>query len=219
MPRGPLPNPNARRRNAPTIPDTVLPASGRAGEAPGCPYDLARAGSAWWAWAWSTPQASKWDAGALYVVARRAVLEDELAALALFDADEFSLRDLLSGSDPEAVSRVEWAIGTLKRLASGSTGLMREMRELDNRLGLNPKAMADLRWTVAPVAAGLIRRGALERCPIGSGADASGCRERLMPWREPQLPGEFPTWAIRWRIGSRSGARSRTASWSASRSC
>jgi hypothetical protein len=26
---------------------------------------------------------------------------------------------------------------------------MREMRELDNRLGLNPKAMADLRWSIS----------------------------------------------------------------------
>jgi hypothetical protein len=149
MPRGPLPNPQARRRNTPTIAGTVLPAAGRDGDAPECPYDLARAGSAWWAWAWATPQAAKWDQGTLYVVARRAVLEDELAALAFFDADEFSLRDLLAEADEEAVRRVEWAIGTLKRLATGSTALMREMRELDNRLGLNPKAMADLRWSVA----------------------------------------------------------------------
>jgi hypothetical protein len=116
---------------------------------------LADAGARWWAWAWRTPQATKWDAGALYFVARRAVLEDHAAALDF--ADELDWSDLFSVGDDEARQRVEWALSLLKRSATGELALMKEMRELDNRLGLNPKAMADLRWSVeaadAPAAA------------------------------------------------------------------
>src|SRR5689334_856280 len=109
---GPLPNPQARRRNAPTISSTDLPREGRRGAAPKCPYPLGDAGRAWWAWAWALPQATRWDVGSLYFVARRASLED-------LNAEEFK------------------------------APVQKEMRELDNRLGLNPKAMADLRWRVA----------------------------------------------------------------------
>jgi hypothetical protein len=147
MPRGPLPKADARRRNEPTIPGTVLPAAGRKGAAPGCPFDLGGAGSRWWAWAWATPQATKWDAGSLYFVARRALLEDHAAALDFAD-DALEIRDLFAEGDDEARRRVEWALGLLKRSATGEVALMKEMRELDNRLGLNPKAMADLRWSI-----------------------------------------------------------------------
>lgn len=145
---GPLPNAQKRRRNAPTIASTMLPAEGRKGRAPTVPkaYKLRAAGTAWWRWAWRLPQATKWDSGALYVVARRAQLEDELAALDFHDGVD--LEDLLAGADQDAIKRVEWALSTLKRTASGSTALMKEMREIDNRLGLNPKAMADLRWSI-----------------------------------------------------------------------
>lgn len=148
MARGPLPNPNARRRNAPTIPTTQLPAGGRKGPAPDPPatYALRDAGRAWWSWAWSLPQAAAWDAGVLYVVARRAQLEDELAALDFGDLLE--LDDLLAGADEDAIRRVEWALSTLKKSATGSIALMKEMRELDGKLGLTPKALADLRWTI-----------------------------------------------------------------------
>lgn len=110
---GPLPNPNRRRRNAPTIPTTVLPAEGREGPAPKIPpfVRLGKTGRAWWRWAWATPQAAAWAAGHEGVVARRAMLED-------MAADEPSMT------------------------------LLREMRELDDRLGLTPKAMAALRWTI-----------------------------------------------------------------------
>lgn len=147
MPRGPVPNPQARRRNQPTIAETVLPAGGRDGAVPESPLDLGDAGARWWAWAWSTPQATKWDEGSLYFVARRAVLEDHAAALQF--SDELDLADLFAVDDKDAQAQVEWALGLLRRSATGEVALMKEMRELDNRLGLNPKAMADLRWTVA----------------------------------------------------------------------
>jgi hypothetical protein len=147
MPRGPLPSANPRRRNAPTISTTELPAKGRTDPVPKCPYELAQAGTRWWAWAWKLPQAAQWDAGALYVVARRALLEDHAAALDF--TDQLRASDLFAAFDDDAAKQVEWALNLLKRSATGELALMKEMRELDNRLGLNPKAMADLRWSIA----------------------------------------------------------------------
>lgn len=149
MPRGPLPNANARRTNKPTVAPTVLPAEGRGGRAPAVPkaYKLGKHGAAWWRWAWKLPQATQWDAGTVYFAARRAQLEDDLAAIKR--DDQVDLEDLLAGADPEAIKRVEFALGALVRVASGTKSLMSEMRELDNRLGLNPKALLDLRWTIA----------------------------------------------------------------------
>lgn len=148
--RGPLPAPGARRRNAPTIPTTSLPASGRKGRAPKVPdaYALGDAGRAWWRWAWGLPQAAAWDTGALYTIARRASLEDDLAAMDF--ADHLDLGDLFDESNEEARRRVEWALSTLKRCASGSLAIEKEMRELDGKLGLNPKALAELRWKIVP---------------------------------------------------------------------
>ncbi len=144
---GPLPSKNPRRRNAPTIPTTTLPASGRKGPAPKCPYELAEAGAKWWRWAWALPQAMAWSDGDLYALARRARLEDMVAALGF--ADELDLTDLLAGvSDREAVQRVEWALTMLKRSASGQLNLEKEMRELDGKFGLTAEALAKLRWTI-----------------------------------------------------------------------
>lgn len=146
---GPLPNPNRRRRNAPTIPTTKLPARGRKGRAPKVPaaYKLNKAGRAWWAWAWKLPQAAAWDAGALYALARRAQLEDDLVALEIWESCD--LAELLGvGDNREATKRLEYLLRKLKAMAGGRVGLMREMRELDNRFGLNPKGMADLRWQI-----------------------------------------------------------------------
>lgn len=146
---GPAPKPNRRRRNAPTIQTTNLPAAGRVGPVPAVPaaYGLGGAGLAWWDWAWRLPQATRWDDGAVYAVVRRAQLEDYLAAVEF--GDEFDVSDLLAGAQPEAVRRVEWALRSLKSSASGSVGLMKEMRELDKRLGLDPKALVELRWTIS----------------------------------------------------------------------
>jgi len=153
MARGPQPDPNSRRRNKPTIqPQELKPRKGKAPAVPSA-YKLKAAGKAWWNWAWKLPQASKWDVGTRYFVARRASLEDDL--LALDDAEGFNLEDLLLGFDAdmkgqiELGQHVEFLIRRLKGLASGRVSVMKEMRELDNRLGLNPKALADLRWTIA----------------------------------------------------------------------
>src|SRR4051812_41538619 len=124
---GPLPSPQTRRRNAPTIAGTELPAEGRKGRTPKCPYELGPAGATWWKWAWRLPQATRWDAGSMYAVARRAQLEDEMAELDSVDALE--LVDMASDPDlVEIVRRVAFIVGQLKARAGGAVTLMREMR-------------------------------------------------------------------------------------------
>lgn len=115
---GPLPKQTRRRRNAPTIPTTSLPASGRKGPVPDPPswLHLRTAGRAWWDWAWKSPQAAAWSPEAHGpMVAHRAKLEDDLAAA-------------VDVKDAMAV--------TTKITAA------------DDRLGLSPKSMAQLRWTI-----------------------------------------------------------------------
>lgn len=143
---GPLPDPNRRRRNAPTISTTHLPAGGRPGPPPRVPAParLGKAGKAWWRWAWATPQAAAWDPGSLQVIARRASLEDDIAALADVRGLDFS--ELLDTDDQGRVTAV---VRRLAALATGRIGIAKEMRELDRALGLTPKAMAELRWTIA----------------------------------------------------------------------
>lgn len=106
---------------------------------------MGESGAAWWAWAWALPQATAWDAGSLYVVARRATLEDDLEVL----ENVGDLADVVGVDDDEGLRQLEWMFGRLKGIVSGRNGVMKEMRELDNRLGLNPKAMVDLRWSIA----------------------------------------------------------------------
>lgn len=116
---GPLPDPNAIRRNAPTVPTVSLPLSGRQGDAPDVPswVSLADKGESWWAWAWSTPQAVAWgtSVGMESSVAHRASLEDDLST-----ADTVPAR----------------------------LSILKLMNDLDNQLGLTPKGMAALRWKI-----------------------------------------------------------------------
>lgn len=111
---------------------------------PECPYDLGDAGERWWTWAWSTPQALKWDGGALYTVARRAALEDQLARLEFEEGPE--LADFLRGADDETIRQIEWAMSMLRRAATGAVSLSKEMRELEAQLGFGAKSMAGLGW-------------------------------------------------------------------------
>lgn len=143
MAPGPLPKPagQKRRRNAATIPSTRLPAAGRKGRAPAVPswLKLGKAGAAWWRWAWSTPQAAAWDPGSHVLVARRAALEDDLVTIESLDFGE--LLDALPGEFRVLVAR-------LASLATGRLAIVKEMRELEQLLGLSPKALASLRWEI-----------------------------------------------------------------------
>lgn len=145
---GPLPNPQRSRRNAPTIPTTDLPAGGRRGGIPKPPewVELGAAGAAWWKWAWRTPQSAAWSSGDRPVVARRALLEDFLAAREV--GEGLRLDELLEVEPCQAVDAVKAAIDKLVGLAGGALQIMRECRELDDRLGLTPKALAALRWRI-----------------------------------------------------------------------
>lgn len=76
----PVPKPaDAKRRRNVTpsaLADRKLSLTGRSGNAPRCPVRLGRAGSRWWRWAWSTPQAATWHAGFVEALAKRAEFED-----------------------------------------------------------------------------------------------------------------------------------------------
>lgn len=137
---------------APT-PATALPPGGRKGRAPKCPYELGDAGATWWRWAWKTPQASQWDTGSHYLIGRRAQLEDSLAALDQFDPYALgSFFDGLELGDPDklrdALTDLGYIIGRLQALAGGRLAIVQKMAELDDRLGLNPRALAALKWAV-----------------------------------------------------------------------
>lgn len=146
---GPLPDPNRRRRNAPTVPTTNLPISGRQDPAPSVPpwTQLGKAGAAWWKWAWSTPQACAWGtaAGMESWVARRASLEDDLEALA--EVESLPFEELMSADNARKFRDV---VGRVAALATGRLQILKEMREMDDRLGLTPKGLAALRWQVVP---------------------------------------------------------------------
>jgi hypothetical protein len=112
---------------------------------------LGKNGKAWWKWAWSTPQACAWGTavGLESAVARRAALEDDLRTLD-------NIVDLidLAGTETEVIA----AVRRIAAMATGRLQILREMREMDDRLGLTPKGMAALRWKVtgdaAPAPAG-----------------------------------------------------------------
>lgn len=144
---GPLPAENRRRRNAPTVPTTKLPVGGRTGTTPRPPTwaKLGKVGRAWWKWAWSTPQACAWAPGHEAMIARRASLEDDLATIGTVNSLELS--ELLDAQAAGA-AELRGLLQGLASLASGRLAICREMRELDDRLGLTPKGMAALRWTV-----------------------------------------------------------------------
>lgn len=146
--RGPLPkdDESRRRRNTPAITATNLPAGGRKGPAPKPPsgYEFRQCGWAWWRWAWKTPQSAAWNDGYLYAVARRAALEDDLDCIRRIDSGSFD--DLLGSSEDDTREQIEWVVKTLRAIAGSELNLMREARELDDRLGLTAKAFGQLRW-------------------------------------------------------------------------
>ncbi len=80
------------------------------------------------------------------MVARRASLEDDLEALDEVGGLDFD--DL-----GERADHVRAVVSRVAALATSRLQIVKEMRELDDRLGLSPKAMAQLRWTIEAPAA------------------------------------------------------------------
>lgn len=174
MPRGPLPDPNAQRRNAATIPTTELPLAGRTEPAPDIPdwRPLGPAGRRYWSWAWSTSEAAAWGTGAVDAVARRASLEDDLAAIEL--PGNVSISELIGQdiADDDLEDQIDQAFKSLSRLAGGKLRIIAEMGKLDIELGLTPKSRAQLRWRVVgtptPVAANTENAGDKQSASSGS---------------------------------------------------
>lgn len=78
------------------------------------------------------------------VVARRASLEDDLGTLEFVH----NLDMLDDEFQSEKAKALRDAIQRLAAMATGRLAVMREMRELDDRLGLSPKGLAALRWVI-----------------------------------------------------------------------
>lgn len=171
---GPLPAENKRRRNTPTVPTTKLPVGGRTGTAPRPPSwaGLGKVGKAWWRWAWSTPQACAWAPGHEVMIARRASLEDDLTAIGTVNSLE--LWEILD-AQAEGAGELKGLLQRLAALASGRLAICREMRELDDRLGLTPRGMAALRWTIVEDGSTQAATGA----PPEGVADLTSRRRRL----------------------------------------
>lgn len=142
MPR--LPDPSARRPNQGKLPTSVLPINGRAGDPPDVPewITLGEAGLAWWEWAWRTPQAAAWSSGDVVTVARRASMEDDLAALDVLESP--GLDELLG----ESAKQVTALLRRMQSLAGGRASISRAMLDIEDRLGVTPKSRAALRWTI-----------------------------------------------------------------------
>lgn len=89
-----------------------------------------------------------WDPGAHFTIARRAQLEDDLAIISR-PVEATDISELLDLPEEEqVVKRLEFIIGELIGMAAGRLAVMKEMRELDKKLGLDPKGLADLRWKI-----------------------------------------------------------------------
>ncbi|MGE3795100.1 MAG: hypothetical protein AB7I38_14395 [Dehalococcoidia bacterium] len=147
---GPLPDPNRRRRNAPTIPSVDLPAGGFKGRTPKPPawLKLGSAGLAWWKWAWHTPQAARWAGGGFdVVIARRAQLEDDLAALDTVDMPDLDELIQVAGELAEP-GDLKILISRLAALTSGRLAIAQKMLDIEDRLGLTPKGLETLRWRI-----------------------------------------------------------------------
>lgn len=111
-----------RNRNEPTFDWVVLPFDGREGDAPELPGD--REFTKWtekaWQSLWSRPQAVMWDQSG-FTLHRWAVLHHQLLL------------------DDEKVETAK----------SKAASISAEMRQIEDRHGLSPKAMLQLRWKIA----------------------------------------------------------------------
>jgi hypothetical protein len=74
----------------------------------------------------------------------------------------FDLAEILGIADSELSRRLTAVFTKLKALATNKIQVAKEARELENRLGLNPKALAELRWTIV-ASPGVATAGAAPR--------------------------------------------------------
>jgi len=151
---GPAPKPadeRARRNKTPIA--MRLPSSGRPGRAPAWPvgYSPTAKAKAIWSDLWKTPQAAAWERlGWTRVVARYV----EMLVAAERDLDEIE--------DPKVYAA----------MLAAQTRLAPELRQLEDRLGLNPLAMRRLEWVIDP------DEVAQKRTRKTAAAKATGARSR-----------------------------------------
>lgn len=135
---GPLPTGQARRRNAPTITNTTLPASGHDGDVPDPVGTLTKPEREFYDWAWSTPAAAAWHWSDAEIVAEWA----RLKALAM-----------------------RYHRGRVKRrgeIQDLPSALLQQITAREDRLMLSPGARLKSRATIAdgePAGAGVMRDG------------------------------------------------------------
>lgn len=65
---------------------------------------------------------------------------------------------MLGIDEDDRVREVADLFSYVKRAAASEVSLMKEMRELDDKLGLSPAAMAKLRWQIVPDEEGAAKR-------------------------------------------------------------
>lgn len=149
---GPAPKPadeRARRNKAPVA--MRLPAAGREGEPPAWPVGFGHRALAdeIWAELWATPQAVAWERlGWTRVVAR------------YVDCLVSAERDLDDIDDPKLYAA----------MLAAQAKLLPELRQLEDRLGLNPLALLRLQWVVDGDQVGAKRDELAEQAAQSSGA-------------------------------------------------
>lgn len=121
MPRYPKPDDERRNRNERALDWITLPAEGRQGPPPKLPdwRTWTEPTLSWWADLWRSPQAVRWDESGRSLH-RLAILHHQL---------------MLDGHLEPEKSRL--------------TSISSEMRQVEARHGLSPKAMLDLRWRIS----------------------------------------------------------------------
>lgn len=125
---GPAPKPDSdrRRRNEPTFEWVDLPTAGRQGPAPAMPDGDYAELADWWADLWASPQAAAWDQSGRS-------LHGYLECKRLLTAE---------------VTVVTKSGEAVEVPAANPTTVLTEMRQIEDRHGLNPKAMLALRWRI-----------------------------------------------------------------------
>lgn len=146
------PEPGSINRG-PTIPQTSLPDQGYQGEIPDPIRPLDGYAKVYWDWAWSTPQAAMWDKGTAGAVTTLSEIHRDIEALESMSgiASKMSFYDLLECTDPSmgpVAKQLGDLFGGLLKMVTNKKGLVAEARSYESVLGLNPKAMSDMRWKV-----------------------------------------------------------------------
>lgn len=159
---GRYPNPDGERRNrnAASFDWTVLPAEGRQGPPPALPgwRSWSERTLQWWADLWATPQASMWDPSGR-----------SMHAMALLH------HELMLDEERDAKDRK-------------ASSLTAEMRQHEDRHGLTPKAMLQLRWRVGASSSAPV----LALVPAPPRPDVSE-----MPSKRAKK-AEWIAWAVAW---------------------